>query len=241
MKILWNSVSVLIFCNEAAKNYRAAKYKIIQNFLSSLNWYCSEKLFKWLLTKQYQINVQCTNIWIDGRGIWKTEHSYQLNITFLFLKATVKKKKQFILTRTILISVSYNFRFLLKKKCACVQCNFLHFQNIWCSRKFFHPMARNISGVQTTRCYSKVWEIHFFLNISIPRTLFSSITFEVLPIGTLTLIPAPFPRSERLAEVIFCYRIQPCLRFFLDLVYGVKSSPFQFNFNCWEEEEVAGS
>ena len=72
------------------------------------------------------------------------------------------------------------------------------------------------------------------------KVLITTIPFKVVPLGAYTTIPMFLPRSEAVLEVLLCQRLQYLLRFGLDLLYGVKSSPFQLDFHLGEEEEVTG-
>jgi hypothetical protein len=89
-------------------------------------------------------------------------------------------------------------------------------------------------------CYPKVPEIYKKKKADTLKVLIANIPFKVVPLGAYTMIRTFLPRSEAVLEVLLCHRLQYLLRFVLDLLYGVKSSPFQLDFNLGEEEEVTG-
>jgi hypothetical protein len=90
------------------------------------------------------------------------------------------------------------------------------------------------------RCYPKVPEMIGKKKADTIKVLIATVPFKVVPLGAYTTIPTFLPRSEVVLEVVLCQRLQYLLRFGLDLLYGVKSSPFQLDFHLAEEEEVTG-
>jgi hypothetical protein len=56
------------------------------------------------------------------------------------------------------------------------------------------------------------------------KVLIATVPFKIVPLGAYTAIPTFLPRPEAV----------------LDLLYVVKSSPFQLDFHLGEEEEVTG-
>jgi len=64
------------------------------------------------------------------------------------------------------------------------------------------------------------------------------VLIATIPLGTHTTIPTFLPQLEALLEIISC-RLQHLLRFGLNLLYGVKSSPLHLNFHLGKEKEEA--
>jgi len=83
-------------------------------------------------------------------------------------------------------------------------------------------------------CYPKVPEIPLPWPNHLPKFLFATIPFEVVPFGIDTVIPVGFPRSEALLEVISCQRLHYVLRFGLDLFNALKTLPLEFQFHLRE-------
>ena len=71
------------------------------------------------------------------------------------------------------------------------------------------------------------------------KTDTQEVLITTIPLGAYTTIPTFLPRLEALLEIILCQRLQHLLRFGLDLLYGVKSSPLHLNFHLGKEKEEA--
>jgi hypothetical protein len=70
------------------------------------------------------------------------------------------------------------------------------------------------------------------------KVLIATVPFKVVPLGAYTTISTFLPRPEAVLEVLLCQRVQYLLRFGLDLLYGVKSSPFQLDFHLGDTDLV---
>jgi hypothetical protein len=67
------------------------------------------------------------------------------------------------------------------------------------------------------------------------------VLITTIPLGANTMIPTFLNRLEALLEIILCQHLQHLLRFGLDLLYNIKSSPLHLNFHLGKEkEEVSG-
>jgi hypothetical protein len=92
----------------------------------------------------------------------------------------------------------------------------------------------------STWCNPKVPEAWMPQLNHLPKFLFASIPFEVVPFCINAAIPAEFPWSEALLEVISRQRLHHVLRFGLDLFNAVKTSPLELQFHLWEKEKITG-
>jgi hypothetical protein len=63
------------------------------------------------------------------------------------------------------------------------------------------------------------------------KIVFASISFEVVPFCISTAIPAGFPTSEALVEVVLHQCLHRVLRFGLDLFSVLKTSPLELQFS----------
>jgi hypothetical protein len=79
--------------------------------------------------------------------------------------------------------------------------------------------------VYFTCCYPKVPKIPLPSLKHLTKFIFAHIPFEVIPFGIDTAIPAGFPRTEALLEIISLQRLHHVLWFGLDLFNVVKSRP----------------
>ena len=79
-------------------------------------------------------------------------------------------------------------------------------------------------------------------NSSVPALPLTEISLRLYPLrsspfGIDTSIPAGFPWSEALLEVISRQRLHHVLRFGLDLFNAVKTLPLELKFYLWEQEK----
>ena len=73
------------------------------------------------------------------------------------------------------------------------------------------------------------------------KVLIATVPFKVVPLVAYTTIPTFLPRSESVLEFVWCQHLQHLLRFGLDFLYGVKSSPLQLDFHLGKTKKSQGA
>lgn len=89
------------------------------------------------------------------------------------------------------------------------------------------------------RSYPKVHEMYQKKKVDTCKSPNYDCLLQSSPLGAYTTIPTLLPKLEAVLEV-FLSHLQNLLQFGLDLLYGIKSSPFQLDFYLGEKEVTQG-
>lgn len=104
----------------------------------------------------------------------------------------------------------------------------------------FYSTVTDAVYLYCTRCYQKVPEMYQNEKVDTMKVLIATVPFKVVPLGAYTTIRMFLPQSEVVLKVLSCQHLQHLLRFSLDLLCGIKSTPLQLAFRLGEGEEIPG-